>query len=56
MRTQAYHGGSKYTGVDLGILMENSTGIMNEIEVYLKSVSHQFKELLTMKSLSFVMW
>jgi hypothetical protein len=44
MRTQAYHGGDKYTGVDIGILMEKSDEIMTEIEKYLRDLNHPLKE------------
>jgi hypothetical protein len=44
MRTQAHHGGDKYTGVDIGILMGNANNIVGEIETYLVGINHPRKE------------
>jgi hypothetical protein len=44
MRTQAHHGGDKYTGVDVGILMGNADKIVVEIEMYLLQIKHPLKE------------
>jgi hypothetical protein len=44
MRTQAYHGGDKYTGVDIGVLMEKSDDIMTDIHQYLQELDHPLKE------------
>jgi hypothetical protein len=44
MRTQAYHGGEKYTGVDIGILTGNANIIVGEIEEYLLEIVHPLKE------------
>jgi hypothetical protein len=43
MRTQAHHGGDKYTGVDIGILMGNAGPIVGEIEAYLLEIKHPLK-------------
>jgi hypothetical protein len=45
MRTQAYHGGDKYTGVDIGVLMEKSDDIMTDIHQYLQERSSQGSNL-----------
>jgi hypothetical protein len=44
MRTQAHHGGKKYTGVDLGILMEKANTIVGELGMYLLRKEHPLKE------------
>ena len=44
MQTQAYHGGDKYTGVDIGVLMEKSDDIMTDIHKYLQELKHLLKE------------
>jgi hypothetical protein len=44
MRTQAYHGGDKYTGVDIGVLMDKSDEIMERVEIYLQEFQHPLKE------------
>ena len=44
MRTQAHHGGDKYTRVDLGIFMGNADTIVGEIEKYLLESKHPLKE------------
>jgi hypothetical protein len=46
MRTQAYHGGDKYTGVDIGVLMEKSDDIMTDIHQYLQELDHPLKEAI----------
>jgi hypothetical protein len=43
MRTQAHHGGDKYTGVDIGILMGNADAIVGEIQTYLVEIKHPLK-------------
>jgi hypothetical protein len=46
MRTQAYHGGDKYTGVDK-VLMEKSDDIMTDIHQYLQQeLDHPLKEAI----------
>jgi hypothetical protein len=44
MRTQAHHGGDKYTRVDIGILMGNTNTIVGDIEKYLLEIMHPLKE------------
>ena len=44
MKTQAHHGGDKYNGVDIGVLMENSDEIMDKVETYLQEFVHPQKE------------
>ena len=44
MRTQSYHGSDKYTGVDIGVLMEKSDEIMERVETYLLEFQHPLKE------------
>jgi hypothetical protein len=44
MRTQAHHGGEKYTGVDIGILLGNADTIVGEIQDYLLERKHPLKE------------
>jgi hypothetical protein len=44
MRTQAYHGGSKYTGEHIGILMEYAEEIMGKTDEYLITIDHEHRE------------
>jgi hypothetical protein len=44
MRTQAYHGGDKYTGVDIGFFMGKTEDITEEIKTYLQELKHPVKE------------
>jgi hypothetical protein len=44
MRTQAYHGGCKLSGVDVGKFMSQADKIIPEIEAYLIGLDHPLKE------------
>jgi hypothetical protein len=44
MRTQAYHGGYKFSGVDIGKFLSNADEIVAEIETYLIGLDHGIRD------------